>query len=211
VAAIRAVIFDLDRVLLDTRPAWRYTVEEAVVMATGRRIDAGPLVDEYCTRPWSHALAILVESPDARARCESLCARMTERSGMKRLLVHEGIGMALDAIRAGRIEMGAISRAPHTIALKQAESTGLDRFLTVLSATPPQDPWRPSERIAGCLRFLEREPHMCSFIGADEPDLNDAGLAGVRAFAAGWCTPEGSFRAVPRPAEILRAVTERHC
>jgi beta-phosphoglucomutase-like phosphatase (HAD superfamily) len=209
VAPIRAVIFDLDRVLLDARPAWRYTVEEAVVMATGRRIDASPLVEEYGSRPWSHALAILVDSAEARARCEDLCAQITERSGMKRLLVHEGIGMGLDAVRAAQIETGAISRRPHAIALKQAQSTGLERFLNVLSATPTGEPWRPAERIAHCLRFLERKPEACAFIGADEHDLRAAANAGLRPFAAGWCAHEPSVVTVDRPIEVVRALTRR--
>jgi phosphoglycolate phosphatase-like HAD superfamily hydrolase len=208
VAPIRAVIFDLDRVLLDARPAWRYTVEEAVVMATGRRIDASPLIDEYLHRPWAHALAILLDSAEERARCEDLCARITERSGMKRLLVHEGIGMGLDAVRAGRIEMGAISRAPHAIALKQAQSTGLDRFLSVLSATPTGEPWRPAERIAHCLRFLEREPAACAFVGTDDHDLAEAETAGLRPLTAGWVrtTNRGAVPSVAQPSDLLAAL-----
>lgn len=202
--AIRAVIFDLDRVLLDARPAWRYTVEEAIAMATGQRVDAGPLVDEYSTRPWGHALGILVESPEQRLRCEELCAQITARSGMKRLLVHEGIGMGLDAVRAGRIEMGAISRAPHGIALKQAQSTGLDRFLSVLSATPAGESWRPLDRITHCLRFLEREPGVCAFVGADPRDLSLAERAGIRPLAAGWRATSASFTNVATPSELLQ-------
>lgn len=206
-AAVRAVIFDLDRVLLDSRPAWRYTVEEAVAMATGRRIDAAPLIDAYIGRPWAHALAILVDSVEQRHRCEELCAQITERSGMKRLLVHEGIGMGLDALRAGRIEMGAISRTPHAIALKQAQSTGLDRFLSVLSATPADEPWRPAERIAHCLRFLEREPAACAFVGADQHDLRAGQGVGLRPLLAAWAADAaGATDAIATPAAMLPAL-----
>jgi phosphoglycolate phosphatase-like HAD superfamily hydrolase len=208
-AAVRAAIFDLDRVLLDTSRAWRYTIEEAVAMATGRRVDAGPLVDEYRLRPWTHALSILVPASPELARCEELCRQMTARSGMKRLLVYDGIGMGLDALRAARIEMGAISRSPHPIALKQVQSTGLDRFLTVLSATPEHEPWQPNERITRCLRFVEREPRDAAFIGAAEADLEAAGAMGLWALAAGWCVSEQLTATIGDPRDIVKRLANR--
>ncbi len=39
----RAIVFDLDRALIDPRPAWRYAVEEAVVSVTGRPVQAAAL------------------------------------------------------------------------------------------------------------------------------------------------------------------------
>src|SRR6185312_5356030 len=129
----KAVIFDLDEALLDQRRAWQYAVEESVAMVCNRRIDASRLVAEYRGRPWGHALAVVVDEPAERLRCCELCVTVFERSGLKRLLVHEGIGMGLDAVRAAHVEMGAISRSRHNLALKQVQSTGLDRFLAVLA------------------------------------------------------------------------------
>lgn len=182
----RAIIFDLDRCLIDSRNAWRYCIEEALAAATGRRPDAGGLVDEYHIRPWRDALGILAPSREASDRCEGLCRQMFERSAMKKLLVHEGIGMALDALRGETIELGAISRLPHSVTVKQVQSTGLDRFLAVVAATPQDEPFRPADRITQCLTFLEATPERSAYAAADPFDLEAAASIGLRTYCATW-------------------------
>ena len=144
--------------------------------------ECAELVDEYLRRPWSHVLAIVVEDREQAARCEALCAEMYQRSAMKRLLVHEGIGMALDRLRGERIEMGAVSREPHAIALKQAESTGLDRFLAVLAPTPPGAPWDAAARFADCLAYLGRDAAQTAFVSPDADDRASVEGTGARIF-----------------------------
>ena len=132
-----------------------------------RRIDARPLVEEYHRRPWRDSLAIVLDDAEERRRAEELCERIAGRSAMKRLLVFEGTGMALDDVRAARIEIGAISRLPHAVALKQTQATGVDRFLTVLSATPEGEAWAVGTRAAECLSYFGREAEGCVFVGAE--------------------------------------------
>lgn len=202
----KAIIFDLDEVLLDTRRAWQYAIEESIAMVCDRHVNAEPIVAEYRGRPWHHALAILVETPAERQHCAELCVTIFERSGMKRLLVHEGIGMGLDAVRAGRMEMGAISRRRHGVALKQVQSTGLDRFLAVLSATPEGESWQPEARVSDCLRFLEREPGECLFVGCGRFELEQVAGSGIYCFEAAWASTErAGFPAIQTPAAILAA------
>lgn len=202
----KAIVFDLDEALLDTRRAWRYAIEESVAMVCNRRVNAEPLITEYRTRPWQHALAVLVEAPAEREHCAELCVTIFERSGMKRLLVHEGIGMGLDAVRAVRVEIGAISRRRHSLALKQVQSTGLDRFLAVLSATPEGEPWLPGARVGDCLRFLEREPGECVFVGCARFELEQVAETGLSCFEAAWATAESAgFRAIQTPAAMHAA------
>ncbi len=198
----KAIIFDLDEVLLDSSRAWQYAIEEAVASICRTRIDAGPLADEYRRRPWSHALAVIVEDPLQRERCEQLCREIFYRSGMKRLLVHDGISMGLDHLRSRQVEVGAISREPHGIALKQIQSTGLDRFLSVLSATP-EERWDPGERFADCLGFLDYEASVCAFVSADMADLRSVEARGGRCFAPGWLEPVPGRPVIPSPADIF--------
>jgi len=198
----RAVIFDLDETLLDRRCAWQYALEQAIAVACGRRVDASALVEEYRLRPWRHALSIVVDSPADRLRCEPLCAQMFERSALKRLLVHEGIGMALDALRGESVEVGAISREPHALALKQVQSTGLDRFLAVLAPSSGGES-DVHDRIARCLAFLERQPGECAFVSGDGHDLNAASALGLRAFEARWSAASHTiFEPVGEPAAL---------
>lgn len=183
----KAVIFDLDEAVLDRRRAWQYTLEQAVALGCRQRIDAGPLVEEYRLRPWRHVLSIVAE-PGQRPRCEDLCVEMFERSALKRVLVHEGIGMALDALQGEGIEMGVISRARHALALKQIQSTGLDRFLAVLSASPG-DAWEPAARVEQCLRFLQRQPGECAYISGVRRDLAAVSDLDLLVYEAAWSAP----------------------
>ena len=199
----RAVLFDLDEALLARETAWRYTVEEAVVCVTGQRIDVSPLAPEYRSRPWHHVLSVVVPDVAARRECEELCREMFARSSMKRLLVHEGIGMALDHLRAARLEMGAVSREPHAVALKQIQSTGLDRFLAVLSATPG-DGWDVCARLTESLAFLGYEPGQCAYVSGDARDLDRAAGAGFTTLAAAWvASTESECVALNSPGDLV--------
>ncbi len=184
--AFRSVIFDLDETLIDSRTAWRYTLEETLRSVSNRRIDTAPLVEEYHRRPWRDSLAILIDDAEEQQRAEALCERIAGRSAMKRLLVFDGTGMALDEIRGARVEIGVISRLPHAVALKQSQATGLDRFLTVLSATPAEEGWDVAARAQDCLAYFGREAATCVFIGNGEYDLKAAHGLGMLALQAGW-------------------------
>ncbi|MFN0094715.1 MAG: HAD family hydrolase [Dehalococcoidia bacterium] len=187
---LRAVVFDLDEALLDRSRAWRYALEQAVLVVTGQRVDARAIEAEYRTRPWRHALSVVVADTKDLGRCEEVCRDMYARSAMKHLLVHDGLGMALDSLRGARIDMCAVSREPHRIALTQMESTGLDRFLGVLAATPAGEAWDAGERIAHCLTFLDRPAAVAAFVSGDLGDIGAAVRLGLHAAVAGWTGAE---------------------
>jgi phosphoglycolate phosphatase-like HAD superfamily hydrolase len=203
-----AIVFDLDRTLIDSRAAWCYAIEESVLAACGHRISARELYDEYGTRPIYDALSVVVSDYRRRSQCERLFAGMSERSAMKRLLVFEGIGMALDELRGARVELGAVSRLPHQLARKQIESTGIDRFLSVLEATEEGTPWAPRELLDRSAAFLEVGLAAIRYVGTEE-DANSLMMLGIDAWWADWATPSprGGPNALERPRDLAAAAS----
>jgi phosphoglycolate phosphatase-like HAD superfamily hydrolase len=135
---------------------------------------------------------------------------MSQRSAMKRLLVFDGIGMTLDELRGARVELGAISRLPHELARKQIDSTGIDRFLSVLEATDEDQPWEPMRLIERSAAFLEVRLSAIRYVGA-EAEVRTLQACGVDAWCAGWAVPDptGGPRALGRPRDLLAAAASR--
>ncbi len=188
----KAIVFDLDETLIDHAPAWVYAVEEALVAITGRREKVRPLVDEYRKRPLRDVFSILTGTRADADRCEQLFTAMYGRSALKKLLVHEGVGMALDQIRGVRIEMAAITRLPHATAMRQIESTGLDRFFSVMSPTPAGEAWSVTARSKECLGYLGYDPARCAFVSGEKADLMEAAGMGLLAYEAAWTAAEAT-------------------
>jgi phosphoglycolate phosphatase-like HAD superfamily hydrolase len=201
-ARARAVIFDLDEALLRQDAAWRYTIEEAVAGTLGERISAAGLIAEYRGRPWRHAVSMFVREPRLQDEAVALCDEIYRRSALKKLLVFDGLGMALDELRGARIEMAAISRQDHALARKQVESTGLERFIAALSASAGE-PWLPGDRITDCLRFLNAPPGSAAFIGSRREDFVAASALGLSAFSAAWAGDGGWPRRIGSPRELV--------
>lgn len=202
----RAVIFDLDAAVIDSRPAWRYALEEAVAMVTGERIDADPLAEEYRGRPWDHAVSIVVHERAGQVRCAELCEQYYRRSALKRLLVFEGIGMALDQLRGEGIAMGAVSRERHRDAMRQIESTGVDRFFTVLSPTN-EGPWDPGERFLECVEYLEFDQEDTVYVSPDDYDLSRVSTTGAVTLRAGWAIDrERGDESLTHPSQVWAAI-----
>ncbi len=173
-------------------------------MMTGERPRVTELVEEYHTRPWRQALSILLRDPGQTARCEELCEQMYTRSAMKRLLVHEGIGMALDAMRGEMIDMAGISRLPNNLAVKQAQSTGMDRFMAVVCGTAEGTAWSPGERFLQCAALLESDPTEAAFVSPDALDRREVAGLGPQVFVAGWNpSAEGDGAVIGVPGEML--------
>ncbi|WP_322796217.1 HAD family hydrolase [Tepidiforma sp.] len=205
----RLVIFDLDRALIDARPAFTYTVEEAVAAVTGRRLSAAPLADEYHARPWRDALRILLDTPADCDRAEELCREYAARSALKRLLVHEGVGMALDTLRAAQVEMAAFSRRPYPLARKHVESTGLDRFFAFLAA-PASDRFELAAALTECLRLLEAPAGETAVIAPGRYERTIAARLGAIPFTAAWVPDhDPGDLPIPTTGHILEALHRR--
>lgn len=205
----RLVIFDLDRALIDARPAFCYTIEEAIAAVTGQRRSARQLADAYHTRPWRDALRILLDDPRHYRAAEALCHQYAQRSALKRLHVFEGIGMALDELRAEQIDIAAITRNPYPLARKHVESTGLDRFLALI-VPPPSDRFDPTTQLAECYRLLQTEPTQTAVIAPGRPERQAAERTGAIPITAAWAVePDLGGIEVHTPAALRETLLRR--
>ncbi len=201
-----AAVFDLEGLLVDLRPAWAFAIEQAVAAVTGRRVDARALADEYSWRPWAHALAVLLPDHEFARRAEAICARLFATSALKRIAVPEGLGMALDALREARVELGAVSRQPHRLAVRQLEATGLERFFAVLSPTDDGARWDAAARIRQCLDYLGVEAGNSLFVTADGDAAQRADAAGIPTLAVELDPGERAPRLPPGLARRVTAI-----
>lgn len=205
----RLVVFDLDRALVDSRPAFAYAIEEAVAAVTGRRLSARDLADAYHTRPWREALRILLDDPRERDAAEALCEQYAARSALKRLLVFDGIGMALDELRGELIDMAAFTRLTYGLARKHAESTGLDRFLSLI-VPPPEGRFDPAGQLEQCLALLETHATETAVVAPGRFERAAAERAGAIAFTAAWSVePDPGGIEVASPAALREAILRR--
>jgi len=179
-----------------------------VMMVTGERVDPGRLAEGYLRRPWAHVLPILVPGREEALRCEALAERYYRRSALKSLLVFDGIGMALDQLRGDLVEMGGITREAHPDAMKQIESTGIDRFLSVLSPTNGGS-WDPAARFEECISYLECEASRAVFVSPEWRDLEALAERGIATLRAAW-TGQGEDEGggLRHPSELPRAVRQ---
>lgn len=202
----KAILFDLDRVLIDSRRAWCYAIEESVLATCGERVVAEPLLAEYHSRPLRHALSIIVPDRQRLPACVDLCSRILDRSALKRLLVFDGVAMALDAMRDTTVEVGVVSRHPHRLARLHIESTGLDRFLAVLAAAPGGR-WNLDAQLRQCCDFLEVDASRVLYVGLSE-HTSTARALGFDALCAGWAEaePAAGEAALATPADLGRLI-----
>lgn len=200
---IRGAVFDLDEVLLDKRAAWTYTIEQSLLSVTGARVDPTLLAAEYRHRPWREALRVLEVNGEHVRAAADLCGKMWERSALKRITVHEGIGMALAALLAGGVSMAAVTSVPLPLASRQAQAAGVDRFLVALEPHP--------EDVGGYARIAQLfrvGSAGVAFVSGDQTSLDAAAMEGLRPFQAAWAPGAvGQFPRFEEPVDfrVLRA------
>src|SRR5438876_68556 len=110
---LRAVLFDLDGVLVDSYRAWRAVLDDAVLAFGGR-----PVTDAAFDAAWGQSVAddvraFLPQVPAARLQ-EFYVENFARRSGRARVL--DGAAEALDACRARGLRTACVTNAPRSVA-----------------------------------------------------------------------------------------------
>lgn len=177
----RAVLFDLDGVLLDSGNAVTATLAAVATCATGHRLTPADLPADALTRPRADILALLgVTDPD------TACDRWWD-GALAAVLppVFPGVLRGLAGLRAAGAGIGVVTlqdrhRLPWLLPARLMAC--LDVVVTRQDAKVKPAP----DGLHMALAALDARPERTVFVGDSPVDMSAALNAGVTALGAGW-------------------------
>ena len=181
---IRAVVFDLDGVLIDSEPVWEQVRRGLVAERGGHWApDSQRRLMGMSTPEWARYLSEDLGvglSPDAVAAAviDRMAARYTEHVPL--------MAGAVEAVRrlAARWPLGLASSSPETLIQTVLQSAGLPSCFTVVMSTEQVAHGKPAPDIylavTAALGYL---PPDCAAVEDSSNGLRSAGAAGLRVIA----------------------------
>lgn len=183
---IRAVIFDMDGVLIDSEPWWRAAMAEVYARA-GIPYSAQQAVKTQGMRIGDIARKTLEEHPvegwDARRLEESVCERVSELV-VAHGRVLPGIDRILDFVSRGGLKLGLATSTPRKVAERFIERIGIRARLDVICTGEDVRRGKPDPEIYRlCASRLGVEPEQCLVFEDSVSGVQAAKAAGCRCVA----------------------------
>ena len=181
---IRAVVFDLDGVLIDSEPVWEQVRRGLVAERGGHwAADAQRRLMGMSTPEWARYLSEDLGvglSPDAVAAAviDRMAARYTEHVPL--------MAGAVEAVRrlAARWPLGLASSSPERLIQTVLQSAGLQSCFTVVMSTEQVAHGKPAPDIyLAVTAGLGYPPPDCAAVEDSSNGLRSAGAAGLRVIA----------------------------
>ena len=181
---IRAVVFDLDGVLIDSEPVWEQVRRGLVAERGGHWApDSQRRLMGMSTPEWARYLSEDLGvglSPDAVAAAviDRMAARYTEHVPL--------MAGAVEAVRrlAARWPLGLASSSPETLIQTVLQSAGLQSCFTVVMSTEQVAHGKPAPDIyLAVTAGLGYLPPDCAAVEDSSNGLRSAGAAGLRVIA----------------------------
>ncbi|HYG62538.1 MAG TPA: hexitol phosphatase HxpB [Thermoanaerobaculia bacterium] len=192
----RALIFDMDGVLIDSEPFWREAEMEGFLLA-GVRLEekdcletVGLRIDEvvrlwYGRHPWSSPSPEEIE----RAILDRLVARVRERGTAK-----PGVREALAFARSAGLRVALASSSPYRVIEAVVETLGLAADLEVLVSAEGEEWGKPHPAVyLNAARRLGIAPEECAAVEDSPNGVLSAKAARMKCIAV----PEDTLRGHP--------------
>ena len=181
---IRAVLFDLDGTLLDTRDAW-IAAFDASVAAIGRTASSGSVAAQWIGTPIEVIYERAGFTRDEIARAVPVFLEVEAASVPAGMRAYPGVREMLESLN--RWKLAAVTNKSHDTSVKALRATGLlPSFSLVLGGDsvprkkPAPDPVLKAARTFGV------SPSECAVVGDTENDIHAAKAAGARSIGVTW-------------------------
>lgn len=181
---VRAVIFDLDGVLIDSEPLWEQVRRELVAERGGHWTDeAQHRLMGMSTQEWSRYLS---EDLGVGLPPQEVASVVIERMATSYASHLPLLPGAVEAVRrmAGCWPLALASSSPTTLIEAVLDSTRLQPFFQVTMSTEQVDHGKPSPDVyVAVAAELDVSPHQCVAVEDSSNGLRSASAAGMRTVA----------------------------
>jgi HAD superfamily hydrolase (TIGR01509 family) len=181
---IRAVVFDLDGVILQTEEVWDEVRGRYVVERGGRYDEAAQRAMMGMSAPeWSRFLHEELGVPGAPEEISADIVRLMEARYRERLPLIPGAREAVERL-SGRWPLGLASSSNRPLIDAALELSGLDRFFEATVSSEEVTKGKPAPDVyLETARRLGVEPGACAAIEDSHSGIRSAKAAGMRVIA----------------------------
>lgn len=200
----RAVIFDLDGVLVDSFEVMR----EAFTAAYREVVGAGDVPFEEYSKHLGRYFPNIMEIMGLPAAMEEPFVRESYRLA-DRVRLYDGVPELLAALRAHRLRLAVATGKSGPRARSLLDQRGvLDQFDQVIGSDEVARAKPAPDIVLRALESLDVPAHEAVMVGDAVTDLASARAAGVRAVAALWGECAEAELLAAEPDAVLRAPTD---
>jgi len=184
VPGIRAVLFDLDGTLLDTRDAW-IAAFDASVAAIGRTASSGSVAAQWIGTPIEVIYERAGFTRDEIARAVPVFLEVEAASVPAGMRAYPGVGEMLESL--SRWKLAAVTNKSHDTSVKALRATGLLPFFSLVLGGDSVPRKKPApDPVLKAARTFGVSPSECAVVGDTENDIHAAKAAGARSIGVTW-------------------------
>jgi AHBA synthesis associated protein len=196
---LKAVIFDLDGVLIDSEPLMRYAFDRAYRLVIGSGVPPIESYLEHMGESFPHIMRRLGLPLTMWEPYKQIC-----RENLDRVEIFPESRLLLAGLRTFRLKLAVLTGKDRARTLETLEHCNLLHYFDAVVASDQLGQPKPHpEGIIHTLNLLGRAPHEAVMIGDAVSDIVCAKRAGVRAVAVTWGIKPELVQTKCRPDHVV--------